>query len=189
MANKELKTISIKGKKYVEVKERILYLANEIKDYSIVTDYTYFQDRKMWVVRAVLTIKDKTYTGLAQEVESDSYKDVNHASALENCETSAVGRACAMAGIGVIDSIASVDEITKAKNRGSQFNSSPQAHPEPVVNENGVQNILCSYYDFDTKQKKSCGEMATLVRKDKEHKGNKYDVYTCKCGNDTWVKK
>jgi transcriptional regulator NrdR family protein len=43
---------------------------------------------------------------------------VNKTAALENAETSAVGRALAMMGIGVIESIASVDEINKA--HGSQ---------------------------------------------------------------------
>jgi hypothetical protein len=113
----KLPTINIKGKEYVQVKDRILYLSEYLKEYSIETDYTYYPERKMWVVKAKLTLDKHTYTGLAQEVESDDYRQVNHSSALENCETSAVGRACAMAGIGVIDSIASVDEINKAKNR------------------------------------------------------------------------
>jgi len=112
------KAISIKGKDYVQVKDRVLYLAETYQDkYSIVTEYEFHQEKLMWVVKATLTINGCTYTGLAQEIESDDYKQVNHASALENCETSAVGRACAMAGIGVLDSIASADEMTKASNR------------------------------------------------------------------------
>ena len=117
--NKDLKdkAIQIKGKNYVQVKDRILALADDEKGYSIETDYEYFAERKMWVVKAKLSYNGQVYTGLAQEIESDNYKEVNHTSALENAETSAVGRACAMAGIGVLDSIASVDEINKANNR------------------------------------------------------------------------
>lgn len=137
MMNKKLKTINIRGKKYVEVKERILYLANEIKDYSIETEYEYFEERKMWVVKAILKLKGNLYTGLAQEVESSNPKQVNFASALENAETSAVGRACAMAGIGVIDSIASVDEITKARNRGSSFNTQKDDLVKKTVKQTG----------------------------------------------------
>ncbi len=118
---KKLPTVNIKGKEYVQVKDRILYLSEEVKDYSIETYYDYIPERKLWVVRAKLTIKkdgkENTFTGLAQELESGDSKNVNHASALENAETSAVGRACAMAGIGVLDSIASVDEIRKSENR------------------------------------------------------------------------
>lgn len=118
-----MKTINIHGKEYVEVKERVRYLAEENdKPYSIETDYDYFPERKLWVVRATLTLDGQIFTGLAQEVESDNYKEVNSTSALENCETSAVGRACAFAGIGIVDSIASVDEINKAKNRGTEIN-------------------------------------------------------------------
>jgi len=115
-----MKTINIKGKEYVPVNERIKFLSNNYK-YSINTEYTYFEERKMWVVKASLVIyKDDriyTYCGLAQEIESTNYKEVNYTSALENCETSAVGRACAMAGIGIDMSIASADEVNKALKR------------------------------------------------------------------------
>lgn len=90
MNKNDLPTMDIKGKKYVQVKDRIVYLSEEVKDYSVSTDYQYFPENRMWVVKATLTIGPNSYTGLAQEVESDNYKDVNHTSALENCETSAV---------------------------------------------------------------------------------------------------
>ena len=115
-----MKTISVKGKDYVPVSERLKYLANNCI-YSINTDYEFFPEQKMWVVKATLSITNGnqvlTFTGLAQEVESGNYKDVNHTSALENAETSAVGRACAMAGIGIDGGIASADEVVKAINR------------------------------------------------------------------------
>jgi len=140
-ANAELakKAISIHGKNYSEVKSRILFLAEEVKDYSIETDYTYFEDRQMWVVKATLRIGDNRYTGLAQEVESDKSSMVNATSALENAETSAVGRACAMAGIGVLDSIASVDEVNKAQNRGRFV--SQHIDPKPATGLNNP-NII-----------------------------------------------
>ena len=115
-----MKTISVKGKDYVPVSERLKYLATNCI-YSINTDYEFFPEQKMWVVKATLSITNGnqvlTFTGLAQEVESGNYKDVNHTSALENAETSAVGRACAMAGIGIDGGIASADEVVKAINR------------------------------------------------------------------------
>ena len=122
---KALKTVDIKGKQYVEVKERLLALAEERDTnqipYSIQTEYQYIDSRKMWIVKATLAWNGNTYTWLAQEIESDNYKEVNYTSALENCETSAVWRACAMAWIGIIDWVASADEVKKAINRGSQF--------------------------------------------------------------------
>lgn len=137
MSVKNLKTISIRGKQYVEVKERISYLANQDEfDYSIQTNYQYYPERKMWVVRAKLILYKNDqkfiYTGLAQEIESEDYRQVNYASALENAETSAVGRACAMAGIGVIDNIASADEIQKATNRQPINNTAPANNIAPA---------------------------------------------------------
>jgi predicted RNase H-related nuclease YkuK (DUF458 family) len=115
-----MNTIKIKGKDYVTVSERLKHLAENYQ-YSIKTDYQYFQERKMWVVKATLMIIKSgakfIYTGLAQEIESNNYKEVNHTSALENAETSAVGRACAMAGIGIDGGIASAEEVNKAINR------------------------------------------------------------------------
>ncbi len=115
-----MNTVKIKGKDYVPVHERIKWL-NEHYEYNIETDYQYFAERRMWVVKAKLTIsgadRDYIYTGHAQEIESDNYKEVNHTSALENAETSAVGRACAMANIGIDGGIASADEVEKAINR------------------------------------------------------------------------
>ena len=115
-----MKTISIKGKEYVPVSERIKYLAANYH-HQICTEYEYFPEQKMWVVKATLQIGKgddaQIFTGLAQEVESSNYKDVNHTSALENAETSAIGRCIAFMGIGVDGGIASADEVVKAINR------------------------------------------------------------------------
>ena len=115
-----MNTVNIKGKPYVTVNERLKHIANNFQ-YSIKTDFTYYPERKMWVVKASLFLfrdgLECTYTGLAQEIESENYKEVNFSSALENAETSAVGRACAMAGIGIDGGMASADEVVKAINR------------------------------------------------------------------------
>jgi hypothetical protein len=130
------KTVATKGgKQYVEVKDRLLYLAHHFEgEYSIGTDYRYFASRKMWVVKATVTLTQNgvtnTYTGLAQELESEKYGAVNNTSALENAETSAVGRALAMAGIGIESGIASADEVRKAESRAERNKS---AKPEDEV--------------------------------------------------------
>lgn len=135
-----LKTVNIKGKQYTEVSERVLFLANNF-DYEISTDYQFFENQNMWVVKATLTIyeddKKRVYTGTAQEIIGDGY--INKTSALENCETSAVGRACANAGVGVVDSIASADEINKAKARE---NYNAQTNSNGVTQELKWLNVL-----------------------------------------------
>ena len=126
MTDKNLadKAIKIKWKDYVLVKDRIQYLSDNFEGrYSIETQYDYYPERKLWVVKAELTIWDEehvnfcVYNGLAQEIETDKIWMVNTTSVLENCESSAIWRACAMAWIGILESIASADEMNKAFNR------------------------------------------------------------------------
>lgn len=126
--NKNLadKAIDIKWKSYVQVKDRIQYLSDNYDGrYSMESDYQYFPERKLWVVKATLTVWDEkhehccVYNGLAQEIESDNYKQVNFSSALENAESSARGRATAArwCWISTDGGIASADEMNKALNR------------------------------------------------------------------------
>ena len=115
---KSLQTVEIDGGNYTLIAERVKYLANEF-DYSINTNAEFIESLNAWKVKAVLTIKEdgkiNTYSGHASEVIGSN--DINLTSALENAETSAVGRACAMAGIGVTENIASANEVTGAKEK------------------------------------------------------------------------
>ena len=54
----------------------------------------------------------KLATGTAFEVQNSSY--INKTSYIENCESSAVGRALGFAGFGIVASIASADEVVNA---------------------------------------------------------------------------
>jgi len=113
------KAVDIKGKKYVLVSDRIIFFNDTYKKGMIQTKLVSYEGKKIVMQAKVtpeVTTPDRYFTGWSQEVEGDGM--VNKTSALENAETSAVGRALAMMGIGVIDSIASIDEINKATNRG-----------------------------------------------------------------------
>ncbi len=115
MTNK-LPTISIKGKDYVMVKDRILAFNEEFKNGSIVTEIVSPLDAKTMVVKATVTpdvgTPTRIFVDYSQAVIGGA--GVNMTSALENASTSAVGRALAYMGIGVIESIASADEVNKA---------------------------------------------------------------------------
>lgn len=117
MSNLEDKAVNIKGKKYVLVSDRVLYFNETHKEGSITTELVSDWNSQLVVVKATVRPDQsgREFTGYAQEKVGDGF--INKTSALENAETSAVGRALAMMGIGVIDSIASVDEINKANNR------------------------------------------------------------------------
>jgi hypothetical protein len=111
----QLKTTNIKGKEYVQVNERIIALRKlpEYKGYSIETEMVAI-DSDMCVMKA--TIRDAkggiAATGFAQEDRSSSM--INKTSYVENCETSAVGRALGFLGIGVESSIATAEEVSLA---------------------------------------------------------------------------
>lgn len=116
--NKSLedKAISIKGKKYVLVAERILFFNETYPNGSIETALMSEPSSPQITIQAKIT-PDSThpqrfFVGHSQAVVGQGY--INETSALENAETSAVGRALAMMGIGVIESVASADEINKA---------------------------------------------------------------------------
>lgn len=124
MTDKSLqdRAINFKWSSYVQVKDRVLYLAeNYYGRYEIYQDYEYFPDGKMRVVKTKLIIRDEDhdenciYEWLAQEIEWSSF--INKTSALENACTSSLWRAIACLWIGVIDSFASINEIEKAENR------------------------------------------------------------------------
>ena len=120
MADKTLKAkaIDIKGKKYVLVSDRVAYFNEQYPNGSIKTFLISEPTSEMIIVRAMVTpdeSKDtqaRFFTGHSQAVIGDGM--VNKTAALENAETSAVGRALGMMGIGVIESIASADEMHKS---------------------------------------------------------------------------
>ena len=65
-------------------------------------------------------------TGTAYEKEGSTF--INQTSYIENCETSAVGRALAMCGIGIDISIASYEEVANAmKNQDAK--KEPSGYP------------------------------------------------------------
>lgn len=111
----KFKTVNIKGKEYVEVNERVKYFREHNVGWSIETEMV-SNDGGVCVFKA--TIKDDNgnikSVGHAYEKESSSF--INKTSYIENCETSAVGRALGFLGIGIDVSIASSDEVVNAIN-------------------------------------------------------------------------
>ena len=110
--NVGLKTTDIKGKAYVEVNERIKAFRKMFPDGFIRTSILSLQDGVVTMM-AEVGIEDRVLaTGHAQEKETSSF--INKTSFVENCETSAVGRALGMLGIGIDTSVASAEEVENA---------------------------------------------------------------------------
>jgi hypothetical protein len=117
----EDKAIDIKGSKYVLVSDRVTYFNEQYPNGSIRTELISDPTSDIIVIKGIVTPDvekpARTFEDYAQEIIGSSF--INKTSAMENASTSAIGRCLAYMGIGVIDSIASVDEIHKANNRSS----------------------------------------------------------------------
>ena len=117
--NKKLKTTDIKGKNYIEVNERIkafrMLFPDGLIDTQLVSNENgicifkaqvgYYEDEADGCIRWL-------GTGYAYEKENSTF--INKTSYIENCETSAVGRALGMAGFGIETSVASAEEVQNA---------------------------------------------------------------------------
>ena len=110
-----METIKIKGKDYVLVNERIKeFRVNEnYKGWSIITEIVSI-DENSCIMKATILNADGVVeaTGHAQEDRSSSL--INKTSYVENCETSAIGRALGILGIGIDTSVASAEEVQMA---------------------------------------------------------------------------
>lgn len=137
------KAINIKGKQYVLVSDRILYFNENYTNGCINTEMITNPENPNIIIKATVMpdIKNplRTFTGYSQATIGDGY--INKTSALENAETSAVGRALGLMGIGVIESIASADEMNKALNsNGTKTQQAkPEAKPDEEVNPDKVR--------------------------------------------------
>ena len=117
----KLPTINIKGKEYVQVNERISYFHSQkkydkwgIETIIIKDDLCVMKKDRVVQIKAVVTDENNKVksTGHAEEYMGSSY--INKTSFIENCETSAIGRALGLLGIGIDTSIASAEEVSNA---------------------------------------------------------------------------
>ncbi len=143
MKAEDMKTVNIKGKNYVEVNERIKYFRTNTEAYpqgKILTSIESMENG-ICVVRAEIYVNDQLVsTGHAYEKEGSTF--INKTSYLENCETSAIGRALGILGIGIDTSIASSEEVQNAVKQ--------QKQPQPTSTEPvSTQHALITEYQKD----------------------------------------
>ena len=143
----ELKTIDIKGKAYVLVNERIKAFWEIYPKGRIVTDILSMEN-DMCVIRAkIFTDREDNIpaaTGTAYERESSSF--INKTSFIENCETSAIGRALGILGIGIDTSVASAEEVENA-----------------IENQKKIDNIKVAALEKALEKKNISGDKITEV--------------------------
>lgn len=112
-ANDEITKTDIKGKEYSPVNERILAFKKVYEDGRIIPEILEKHEDSVLMQAKIYDDEKLIAVGHAEEVKKGG---VNATSMLENCETSAVGRALGMAGFGVDKGIASEQEMNKVEN-------------------------------------------------------------------------
>lgn len=117
-ANAEIKTLALGKKEYAEVAERVKAFRKLYPD-GLIDTHIIKNDDGLIIVRAEIyghyenIPHSHLATGHAMEREGTS--NINRFNALENCETSAVGRALGFIGLTGGGSIASYEEVANAK--------------------------------------------------------------------------
>src|SRR6056300_1398282 len=137
-----MKTINIKGKEYVQVNERIGYFQSQkkyekwgIETIKIKDEVCQVKKDRLIQVRAIIFDESKMIraTGHAEEYMGSSY--INKTSFIENCETSAIGRALGLLGIGINSSIDTADTIENAIENQEEDN-------RPWLKETELKTLL-----------------------------------------------
>jgi len=161
-----MKTVNIKGKEYVEVNERVKHFIANYSGWSIETELLSNEDG-VCVFKAIVKDQDGVIkaTGHAYEREDSTY--INKTSYIENCETSAVGRALGFLGIGIDTSIASSDEVVNAINNqpkdvkpktsnGLDFNELREKYSKMTTDELRKEYVAVkTYQGWSDKQKEA----------------------------------
>jgi hypothetical protein len=157
-ANATLKSVDVKGNSYIEVNQRIkafrmVYPTGRIQTILLSDEngvckfseevgyYTEQGDYKM------------LGTGTAYEKENSTF--INKTSYIENCETSAVGRALGMCGFGIDVSVASYEEVQNAINN-------QEKKAEPKATEKQIAMIEDLYNDEELEEIKKWANVTEL---------------------------
>ena len=178
--------------KYTMVKDRLIEYRNEFKRCSISTELqsvSSIVDSKTgdmcneYVVRATVTPNpleepEIHFTGIAAERDNGTF--INKTSAMENCETSAVGRALAFAGFGGDIAFASAEEVINAQVNQKKsavtidllevldgiFNLAKDYMPQDHINMH-IERRGSDYYDTKIKWKKAMAHFMTILKQEK----------------------
>ena len=143
------KTGETKVTQYAEVNQRIKAFRMVYPDGFITTDLV-SNDNGVCVFKASVGYYENgdpriLGTGTAYEKETSSF--INKTSYIENCETSAVGRALGMAGFGIDTSVASYEEVANAiENQGKKKTKATKEQVNYIL-ENSTQEQIIKIMD------------------------------------------
>lgn len=130
-ANETIKTTNIKGKDYAEVNQRIKAFRMVYPMGTIRTEMIQ-DDGERCTFRAEVGVGD-TILASGTAYERQNASQINRTSYIENCETSAVGRALGMAGFGIDTSVASAEEVTNAIKQQEAAETRPASQKQVEI--------------------------------------------------------
>lgn len=123
-------------KDYIQVNDRIIKFYEKYPEGRIVTSIISWTEGRI-VMQATIYkdhMTDKPISiGHAYEQEGSTF--INKTSALENCETSAVGRALALAGFEIKKSVASKEEVENASAKQEQLKKEEKMEIPEIIKE------------------------------------------------------
>lgn len=144
-------TVDIKGKSYTQVSTRINIFRKYFPTASIETLITYNDDIRV-IIQTKISLNDKVIaTGYAEEVRGDG-NYINQTSAVENCETSSIGRALSNLGLGGSE-YASANELENALSQQEQMkqnNNQRTTNQQTYQPQKQKQNQYQHQNDFST---------------------------------------
>tara|TARA_R100000278_G_scaffold122775_1_gene109889 strand:- start:281 stop:835 length:555 start_codon:yes stop_codon:yes gene_type:complete len=159
MSNYKFKTTNIRGKQYVEVNERIKFFRQEeqYKNWTLMSEFTHL-DADVAVCKATIADDNGRVVSTGHAHEERGSSNINKTSFVENCETSAIGRALAMLGIGIDTSIASANEVEEAIAKQQAMIDDPRVQKLSKALDAPVENIMdkaVSYIKGQTDKQKA----------------------------------
>ena len=147
---KTLPTIDINGKSYTQVASRIVIFRKYFPEYSVVTNILHDDEYRV-VVQTKITSPNGIIiaTGLAEEFRRDN-NPINTTSALENAETSSIGRALACLSLGGSE-YASANEVENAISLQEQIKQNNRTtNQQSYQPQRQTQNQYPYQKDFST---------------------------------------
>jgi len=156
------RTINIHGREYETVASRVARFREDHADWTLQTKIVTLDDTQVLVEAQILNPEGRMIAnGHAQEFRSAS--QINKTSYVENCETSAIGRALAALGIGGSE-FASANEVQNAiQQQGKRINP--------------VENALQDEKELPPEEMESLKELAAVLVDMVERDGNEKGAY------------
>jgi hypothetical protein len=111
--NATIQTTPIKGRQYAEVPQRVKAFRMLHPNGGISTELV-SNDNGVAVFKATAFDEAGNILGVGHAYEKEGNGFINKESYIENCETSAVGRALGFVGLGIDTSICSAEELQNA---------------------------------------------------------------------------